>query len=389
VDEVAEVPPPVLGVRDAARQVATEVVVAHAESVDRDSRWPAEGMRALGEAGLLGLNVSPAVGGRGQGMLALALATEELGKACGSTALVFGMHCVAAKVMDVRATDEQRERYLAPIAAGEHVTSLALSEPGTGIHFYLPRATFRVEGDGFRVNGHKAFVTSGSHADSYVASVVREGADLDPGTFSCLVVDRDAAGVRWTDPWDGFGMRGNSSCSLLLDDAVVDPAGLLGAEGDQTWYVFEIIAPYFIVAMSGTYLGIAQAALEVATEHLQQRVYAHTGEQLGTNDTIAHKLGQMWATVERTRQLLHHGARTADAGRPEARLALFASKAEVADAAIEVANEAMTLAGGRAYAHDGRLGRALRDARAAHVMSPSTDLLRTWLGRALVGVPLL
>jgi isovaleryl-CoA dehydrogenase len=380
---------PVLGVRDAARRVATSVVAANAESVDREGRWPSEGMRALGEAGLLGLNVSTEAGGQGQGMLALAVATEELGRVCGSTGLVYGMHCVAAKVIDVRATDEQRRRFLGPIATGEHVTSLALSEPGTGVHFYLPRATFRSKGESFVVNGHKGFVTSGAHADSYVTSVVGEHADLDPGTFSCLIVERDTPGATWAHPWDGLGMRGNSSCSLLLEDAEVSKGNLLGAEGDETWYLFEVIAPYFIVAMAGTYLGIAQAALTATTEHLQSRVYGHTGEQLGAADTIAHRLGGLWSTVERTRQLLHHAARLGDAGDPDARNALFASKAEVADAAVHVANEAMTLAGGRAYASDGLLARALRDARAAHVMAPSTDLLRIWLGRSLLDLPLL
>jgi isovaleryl-CoA dehydrogenase len=380
---------PVLGVRDTARWVAESVVARHSDAVDREGRWPKEGMAALGEAGLLGLTVDRESGGHGQGMLGLAVATEELGRVCGSTGLVFGMHCVAAKVIGVGVTADQRRRYLEPIAAGEHITSLALSEPGTGVHFYLPRATFRRKDDRFVVNGHKSFVTSGGFADSYVASVVGEHADLDPGTFSSLIVDHDTPGTSWTAPWDGFGMRGNSSCSLLLEDADVPAANLLGEEGDETWYLFEVVAPYFIVAMTGTYLGIARAALEATVEHLRSRVHTHTGEQIGANDTVAHRLGELWSTVERTRQLLHHAARLGDAGDPAARRALFACKAEVAEAAVEVTNEAMTLTGGRGYASNGVLARALRDARAAHVMAPSTDLLKTWLGRSLLDLPLL
>ena len=389
VTETAARPSTVTGIRDLVREVASSVVADQAEELDREGMWPREAMQALGDAGLLGLNVAAASGGHGQGMLALAVATEELGRVCGSTGLVFGMHCVASKVIEVRATEDQRARYLAPIAAGEHVTSLALSEPGTGVHFYLPRATFRREGEGFVVNGHKSFVTSGGHADSYVASVVAEHADLDPGTFSCLVVDRDTPGASWTHAWDGLGMRGNSSCSLLLEDAEVPAGNLLGAEGDETWYLFEVIAPYFIVAMTGTYLGIARGAVEATVEHLRKRVYSHTGEQVGASETVAHRLGEVWAGVERTRQLLHHAARLGDAGDPAARAALFASKAEVADTATWVVNEAMTLTGGRAYASNSVLARALRDVRAAHVMAPSTDLLKTWLGRSLLDLPLL
>jgi isovaleryl-CoA dehydrogenase len=381
--------PSVRRARATAREVGEGVLTPLAEEIDREGRWPQEGVRALGEAGLLGLTVGREVDGLGHGMLALAAVTEELGRACGSTGLVYGMHCVAAKVIDVGATDDQRRRYLEPIAAGDHVTSLALSEPGTGVHFYLPRVTFRRESDAFVVNGQKSFVTSGGHADSYVASVVGEHADLDPGTFSCLVVDDGTPGSSWAAPWDGLGMRGNSSRSLMLENASVPAANLLGAEGDETWLLFEVIAPYFIVAMSGTYLGVARAALEATIEHLRGRVYSHTGEQVGAHDIVAHRLGEVWGAVERTRQLLHHAARLGDAGDPEGRRALFASKAEVAEAAVHVANEAMTLAGGRGFASNGVLGRALRDARAAHVMAPSTDLLRTWLGRSLLDLPLL
>jgi isovaleryl-CoA dehydrogenase len=235
--------------RAAAREVATSVVARNAESVDAEARWPAENVRALADAGLMGLHVDPELGGHGVGMLALAYVTEELGRTCGSTALVYGMHCVGTKVIEVKATPAHKEGYLAPIAAGEHVTALALAEPGTGVHIYLPRTTFRREQDTFVVNGGKGFVTSGGQADSYVLSVVAEGFEMDPGTFSCLLVDAETPGASWGPSWDGFGMRGNSSRSLVLEDAPVPAANLLGAEGDETWYLFEVIAPYFIVAM--------------------------------------------------------------------------------------------------------------------------------------------
>jgi isovaleryl-CoA dehydrogenase len=129
-------------------------------------------MRALGQAGLLGLHVPRRLGGLEQGFEALVLTTERLGRACASTSLVFGMHCVATKVIATKATPDQESRYLEPIAAGEHITTLALSEPGTGVHFYMPQTTFRAQGGDFVLDGVKSFVTSGSHADSYVVSAV-------------------------------------------------------------------------------------------------------------------------------------------------------------------------------------------------------------------------
>ncbi len=375
--------------RSRAREIATSVLAANADSVDREARWPEEGIRALGEAGLLGLHLPRDVGGHDQGMHALALVTEELGRVCASTSLVYGMHCVASKVVEVKATPQQRERYLAPIAAGEHVTSLALSEPGTGVHFYLPRTTFRRDGDEFVVNGTKSFVTSGGRADSYVVSVVAEGAEMDPGTFSCLLLEAGTLGMSWQGPWEGFGMRGNSSRSVQLDEVRVPAGNLIGEEGDETWYVFEVIAPYFIVAMAGTYVGVAQSALEFAIQHLSKRTYDHTGAPVGGSDVVSTRLGELWTVTERARRLVRHAAWAADTGAPDARRTLFAAKAEVGEAAVHVANEAMSLTGGVAYSTDSKLTRSLRDARASHVMSPSTELVKLWLGRSLLDQPLL
>lgn len=373
--------------RAAAAKVAREVAAPSAEEVDREGRWPAAAMRALGEAGLLGLHVPERLGGKEEGLLALALVTEELGKACSSTGMCFGMHSVAARVIAARATSGQEERYLRPIAEGRHVSSLALSEPGTGAHFFLPRVQMRREGDSFLVSGEKSFVTSGGHADSYVVSAVPPGQELDPGAFTCLIVDSGAPGLEWRAAWDGFGMRGNSSRGVRLNDAEVPRENLLGREGDQIWFVFEIVAPYFIVAMTGVYLGIAQAALDETIGHLRNRRHQHTGQALSEQPVLADQVAQMWIAVERTRQLVHHAARRFDAGEPDASPALFAAKADVAETAVRVTQAALELGGGRGYGANSRIARLIRDAQAAPVMAPTTHLLRQWLGRSLLGLP--
>jgi alkylation response protein AidB-like acyl-CoA dehydrogenase len=159
-----------------ARRVGAEVLAGNAARVDADAQWPAENMQALARAGLLGLNVPTRLGGHGQGMLALALICEELARHCGSTAMCYGMHCVATQALVAKATPEHESRYLQPIARGEHVMSLALSEPGTGAHFYLPRSHFRADEGEFVLSGVKSFVTSGGYADSYVVSLNSTGA---------------------------------------------------------------------------------------------------------------------------------------------------------------------------------------------------------------------
>jgi isovaleryl-CoA dehydrogenase len=371
-----------------AREIADSVVAENAEREDREASWPAPAMAALADAGLMALNVPPELGGHGEGMQGLVAVSETLARQSGSTALCYAMHCVGTAVIAAKATSYQKERYLEPIARGEHITTLALSEPGTGLHFYIPQARLTRKGDGYVLDGTKGFITNGGHCDSYVVSTVGIDHPSDDGAFTCVLVDRDTPGMHWADEWRGFGMRGNSSRTLQLDAAPIPRRNLLGEEGDQLWYVFEVVAPFFLMAMAGSYLGIAQAAFDIAREHVGSRRFAHTGELLGAEPVVAHRLGSMWSELERTRHLIYSAAAGGDTGDPDALVPILACKAAAGDTAVWLANEAMTLAGGTAYRDNSKLGRLLRDARASHVMAPTTDLLKTWVGRALIKLPL-
>lgn len=372
------------------RDVAANVVAPLAERTDREARWPRENFRALQEAGLGGLVVPRSAGGLGLGLGGLARVCEELGRVCPSTAISFGMHHVAAAAICAKATAEQQQRFIEPITSGQHLTTLALSEPGTGAHFYLPETRLSRGSEGsLLINGQKSFVTNGLHADSYVVSVAAAGQAQAVGEFSCVLVPRNAENLSWGAPWQGLGMRGNDARTLALDDVAVPSSNLLGEEGDQIWYMFNVVTPYFLIAMAGTYLGIASAALDEARAHLGARHYTHSGSLLAHEPLLQHRLGTLWGHVTRTRALVHYASEAADRGADDALVALCSAKAEVAECAVSVVNEAMTLLGGKGYAADSRVHRMLRDARAAHVMAPTTDLLRTWAGRALLGLPLL
>ncbi|MGE0785707.1 MAG: acyl-CoA dehydrogenase family protein [Sandaracinaceae bacterium] len=370
-----------------AKEIAQRVLAPHAQRWDREGAWPVEGVRALQEAGLAGLVVSKEHGGLGLGLGGLLEVCEALGHADASTALCFGMHCVASACIAAKATPDQAERYLGPICRGEHWTTLALSEPGTGSHFYLPQTSMREVGGAYRLHGEKCFVTSGGHADSYVVSTVASDATL--GHFSLVLVSAGSVSDAWGPEWSGWGMRGNSSRALALRDVPVPTEDRLGAEGDQIWYAFQIVAPYFLIAMAGTYLGVASRAVEEARAHLTRRTHSHTGESLAHTDVLQHRIGTVWSNLQRARHLARWAADHADADGADALPALCAAKAEVATSAVTIVNECMTLVGGIGYRDDAVLPRLLRDARAAHVMSPTTDLLYTWAGRALLDLPIL
>jgi alkylation response protein AidB-like acyl-CoA dehydrogenase len=244
-------------------------------------------------------------------------------------------------------------------------------------------------GEEFRINGTKQFVTNGGHADSYVVSTTASTPNAEAGEFSCVIVDGESPGLTWLEPWRGLGMHGNSSRGLRLEDARVPVTNLLGEEGDEIWYVFEVVAPYFLMAMAATYLGVAQAALDATLQHLRSREYSHSGERLADVPITQHKVAEMWMAIEKTRHLIYNAARLGDLGDPQALISILSAKADAGDTAVWATNEAMTLCGGIAYRENSQLARLLRDARASHVMSPTTDILKQWTGRTLLGLPLL
>lgn len=372
-----------------AHELANDVLAPQAEAVDREARWPEAGIRQLFGAGLGGLVVPRDYGGVGQGLLGLTQVCETLGGACASTAMCFGMHAVGSAVIAAKPTEVQAARYLQPIVGGKHLTTLALSEHGTGANFHIPQ-TVLVRQDGhYEISGHKSFVTSGDHADSYVMSAVSGDAEAEPGEFSCVIVPAGSRGMQWSASWQGLGMRGNASRTVELHGVNMPASHLLGGEGDEISYVFEVVMPYFLTAMTGTYLGIAARAVDIAAEHLKGRYHGHTYHSLAKQELLQHRFGTLWAEVERTRRFAYHAATHVDQGNPEALPALLSAKAEVADCCVDVINGVMTLTGGKGYAENSELGRLLRDARAAHVMAPTTDMLRVWAGRALLGEPVL
>ena len=373
-----------------AKEISQEIVKKESLVADKKGTWVEKSMAALKESGLTALTAPVDCGGHGHGLYALARICEELGKGYSSTGLCFGMHCVGTAVIAAKATDWQKKTYLEPIASGHHLTTLSLSEQGTGAHFYFPQTSLMpLSESNFLINGAKTFVTNGGHVNSYVLSTVGASDTAAPDQFSCIVLDEGTEGMQWGKDWDGLGMRGNSSRSLKLENVHISANQILGEKGDQLWYVFNVVAPYFLTAMSGTYLGIAERALSEAKATLAKRVYSHNGTALAQVSLLQHRLGTLWAKVERTRQLIYHAALLGDKGNESAVLSLLAAKAEVASCAVDTVNEAMTLSGGISYENNGLLGMLMRDARAAHVMAPTTDILYTWIGRALLDQPLL
>ncbi|MGD9893082.1 MAG: acyl-CoA dehydrogenase family protein [Dehalococcoidia bacterium] len=370
-------------VEAAARRLAEDVLRPGAATIDRERRYPTENLRTLGEAGLLGLLVPEAHGGRGGSLADLARVCEPLGWGCASTAMCFLMHSCGCALLAASTTDDQGGRWLRPAATGGAIATLAFSERVTGAHFYQPDIRVTRQDGTFQLSGRKSFVTSGGHAQLYPVLVQASGAE----GLDILVVTPDLDGVQFEGRWDGLGMAGNSSIALSLTDVAVPVANLLGEEGGGLALVFNVVAPTFLVGLAAVNTGIAQAALDVAVEHATERRYAD-GTGLAAVPVIQAYLAEMSIAVQAARQLVHEAARAATAGEETALPLVMQAKVAATEAAATVTARGMRVGGGIAYSRQSALERHWRDAQAGAVMAPTNEVLKGWLGKLLAGLPL-
>jgi isovaleryl-CoA dehydrogenase len=369
--------------RATARDLAENVLRPRAMDVDRHRSYPEENLQALAEAGLMGLLVAEQNGGRGGNLADLALVCEALGAACASTAMCFLMHNCGCALLGARTTPEQAQRWLVPAAQGDAILTLAFSERLTGARFYQPEIGAERQNGGFRLSGRKSFVTSGRHAKLYPVLVKASG---EPG-LDIFVVSAGTAGLSFDGEWDGIGMAGNSSVSMVLAGVAVTTSDLLGKEGDGMDLVFTVVAPTFLVGLAAVNTGIAQAALDAAVAHAKGRTYEN-GSKLAEIPNIQSQLAEMSIQVESARQLVAEAARAASAGESTALPLVMQAKIAATEAAAGVSGRAMQVGGGIAYSRQLPIERHWRDARAGAVMAPTNEVLKEWLGKILAGLPL-
>jgi isovaleryl-CoA dehydrogenase len=374
---------PEQGIRDVARSLADETLRPGAAALDRERRFPAENLKVLAGAGLMGLLIPAAFGGRAGSLVDLATVEMELGRGCASTAMCFLMHTCGAALIASKATLEQGEAWLRRAAAGEYLATLAFSERGTGAHFYSPELGVKRQNGSVVLSGRKSFITNGGHAHLYPVLVhAPDGAGLN-----IYVLTADMPGISFEGEWDGVGLAGNSSVSGSFTEVAIPAFNRLGNEGDGQGLVFEVVAPTFLTGLAGVNVGIAQAALDAAIEHAQSRRYA-TGQTLMEVPVIQGYIADMSIAVASARQLLLQAATKADAGEPDALPMLIQAKIAATRTAQEVTETGMEIGGGQAYSRSLSLERHWRDARAGSVMAPTNDVLREWLGKLLTGQPL-
>ncbi|CAN5699489.1 acyl-CoA dehydrogenase family protein [soil metagenome] len=366
---------------EALQPVIDEVVAPAAVDVDRSGTFPRAGIDALGAAGLLGLLSAPQVGGRGEGHRAAALVIEELAHHCASTAMVAMMHYCAAPLVEAHGPRELREA----VAAGEHLLALALSEHGSRSHFWVPVSTARAEEDEVRLDASKSWVTSAGEAHSYVWSSRPLDAD---GLSTLWLVPADAPGLSVGAPFDGLGLRGNSSSPMTADGVRVPAGAMLGPDGGGFDVMMMVVLPYFQLMNAAFSIGTMDAATTKAAAHVARTRLTHLDQSLADAPTVRSYVARMRVRTDMVRGLLLDTLDSLENGRDDVMLRVLEVKAGAGESATEVTDLGMRVCGGAAFRKEVGVERHFRDARAATVMAPTTDALYDFIGRIACGLPL-
>jgi alkylation response protein AidB-like acyl-CoA dehydrogenase len=383
---------------DALKRVIDEVVAPGAASVDADGAFPRAQLDALGAAGILALTVPADYGGGGAGLREAAVVSRELGSVCGSTAMVVTMHYSAVAGL-VAAGDKDT---LVAIAAGTHLSTLAFSEAGSRSHFWAPMSTAVLSPDGatVRLDAFKSWVTSAGQADSYVWSSRplasgsgEDGRDGDgaaaSGPMTLWLVPAGAAGLSAAGAFDGLGLRGNSSAPLTADGLELPLSAMLGPDGGGLDMALAAILPYFLICSASMGAGLIRRLAAETAAHLQRTRLAHLGVSLAQQAGPRAQLARLQIEADRTWAHISDALSAVQDGRPDATLLVLEVKAAAGEAAAEAADLALRAGGGAAFRKESVVERLFRDSRAARVMAPTTDALYDFIGRALLGLPLL
>ena len=372
---------------ESVRVLAQEKAAEPAADVDANGRFPNEAIRALADAGFLGLTVGTECGGKGGSPSTFAAVVEALAEACSSTAMIYVMHVTATQAIAASSTVDGRDQLLSAIAAGRHLTTLAFSESGSRSQFWAPVSRLE-EADGeFVTSARKSWVTSASHADSYVSSAQKPGAE-SPMESTLYLVERQADGVQIEAGFDGLGLRGNDSSPVTLSNVVIPPGALLTAQGAGATIMLEVVLPWFVVGTAAMANGLCRAAVTATSRHLSAGRFEHEDSALRELPNLRARLAQMSVCTEQSRALLAHTAKAMEQPDEMTPLLILQSRLAAIQAATEVTDLAMKACGGAAFSKHLAIERLFRDARAGWVMAPTADHLQEFVGRALTGLPL-
>jgi len=382
-------------IRNSVREFAEAEIEPIAQEIEDEHRFPAEIFDELADLDVMGVPVSEAYGGLGGDYLMYSLVAEELGRVSGSVGLSYVAHTsLGAKPIEMFGTDEQKERWLEPLATGEAMGSWALTEPSSGSDASDMDTTAEKDGNEYVLDGTKQFITNASVAGSILVKAVTEpGAGY--GGISTFIVDpEEDDGFEVTTVWDKMGLNASPTCEIQFDDCRIPEDRLLGEEGEG-WKQTKKTLDGGRISIAALSTGLAQGAYEAAREYATER--EQFGQPISKFDAIRDKIVDMDRKIERARLLTHKAATMYDDGEDSetsetslaageagdvTRLSSLA-KLDASEVSREVAEDAVQVLGGYGYTEDFAPQRFYRDAKLMEIGEGTSEIQHLVLGREL------
>lgn len=365
-------------VRDTTRQFAADVLKPEAALRDRESRFPREELRRMGELGLLGMLVPEAYGGSATDHVTYALALEEIAAADGACSTIMSVHnSVGCMPILGFGTAEQKDRWLPQLASGNTLAAFCLTEPDAGSDAAALSCRASRDGDDYVLSGTKQFITSGSHAD--IAIVFARTGEGKRG-ITAFVVHTDNPGYQVSRIEDKMGQRSSDTCQITLDNCRVPASDRLGEEGEGYRIALSNLEGGRI-GIAAQAVGMARAAFELARDYAGQRMAF--GKPIATQQAIAFRLADMATRIDAARLLVLRAAECRDTGR-EALTEASMAKLFASEMAEDVCSAAIQIHGGYGYLSDYTVERIARDVRVCQLYEGTSEIQRLVISRAIL-----
>ncbi|MBK3747269.1 isovaleryl-CoA dehydrogenase [Stutzerimonas balearica] len=365
--------------RDQVRAFVDAELAPRAAEIDATNSFPMDMWKKFGEMGLLGVTVAEEYGGAGLGYLAHVVAMEEISRASASVALSYGAHSnLCVNQINRNGSEAQKQKYLPRLISGEHVGALAMSEPNAGSDVVSMKLRAEKRGDRYVLNGSKTWITNGPDANTYV---IYAKTDLDKGPhgITAFIVERGWKGFSRGNKFDKLGMRGSNTCELFFDDVEVPEENVLGQLNGGVRVLMSGL-DYERVVLAGGPTGIMQACLDVVVPYIHDR--KQFGQSIGEFQFIQGKVADMYTQLNASRAYLYAVAQACDRGettrKDAAGVILY-----TAEAATQMALQAIQILGGNGYINEFPTGRLLRDAKLYEIGAGTSEIRRMLIGREL------
>ncbi|WP_435358094.1 acyl-CoA dehydrogenase family protein [Haloarchaeobius sp. DFWS5] len=367
-------------IQEEVRRFCDEEIEPIAQEIENEHRFPEEVFDELGKLDVMGVPISEEYGGLGGDTLMYAVVAEELGRVSGSVALSYVAHTsLASKPLELFGTDEQKERWLTPLASGEYMGAWALTEPGSGSDASDMDTTAVKDGDEWVLNGTKQFITNANVAGSVLVKAVTAPGEGYDGISTFIVDPEEDDGFEVTTVWDKMGLNASPTCEIKLTDVRIPEDRLLGEEGDG-WKQTKKTLDGGRISIAAISTGLAQGAYEAAKSYSKER--EQFGQPISKFDAIRDKVVDMERKVERSRLLTHKSAWEYDQGQRVTKSSALA-KLDASESARKVAEDAVQVLGGYGYTEDFAPQRFYRDAKLMEIGEGTSEIQHLVIGREI------